>query len=413
MDTRSNSNKTVSPETRLANRHRPNIALKTTIMPATLCILEMSNKKYSGIFTLLQKIGRQKPRQNFSLKIFLGFLITASGLIPQKSYSQSIPNQPEKKPQLNKKTLKKTPIPQTKVAFLLTSPAQEKLGPDNTSIPQNAQNIAQTPAPTSQGGQGGSAPSLSPQPVTPGIEPFQPEKIPLRPSARQQDRQRYVSSPGTTIVTPSGYGKSWGSAGIGIGFQGRTRFTEQSDGAIGLSAGFGNPQKTVGFDVGVSIFNLNDGFGDRGSVSLKLHRSFPENWTVAIGWQNALIWGESDAGTSLYAVTSKMFRLKENTNQAFSQLYLSAGLGTGQYRTETQIQDDIETIGVFGSAALRVAEPVNLIAEWTGQDLNLGVSIVPFPEIPLVITPALADVTNNAGDGARFVLGIGYGFSFK
>jgi hypothetical protein len=62
---------------------------------------------------------------------------------------------------------------------------------------------------------------------------------------------------------------------------------------------------------------------------------------------------------------------------------------------------------------LRVAEPVNLIAEWTGQDLNLGVSIVPFREIPLVITPALADVTNNAGDGARFVLGIGYGFSFK
>ncbi|MCT7948998.1 hypothetical protein NG798_04290 [Ancylothrix sp. C2] len=371
MYTPSNSHLTLSPQARLPN------------------------KKHLLIFPLPQKPGRGKRGGIFVIKILLGFLIII-GLLPQKTYAQILSNRP-KTTQINNKTLKKIPFPQSGVASLLSFP------------PQIIQNTAQTPPSEN----GGSAPTLSPVPVTPGIEPFQPEKIPLRPSARQQDRQRYVSSPGTTIVTPSGYGKSWGSAGIGIGFQGRTRFTEQSDGAIGLSAGFGNPQKTVGFDVGVSIFNLNDGFADRGSISLKLHRSFPENWAVAIGWQNALVWGESDAGTSLYAVTSKMFKLKENTNQAFSQLYLSAGIGTGQYRTETQIQDDIETIGVFGSAALRVAEPVNLIAEWTGQDLNLGVSIVPFPEIPLVITPALADVTNNAGDGARFVLGIGYGFSFK
>lgn len=409
MDTCSNSNKIVSPETPLVT-NRPNIDLKAAAIPAKLSVCEIASKKNLVIFIPPQKLGIGKKKLNYYLKIFLGFVITTISLIPQKSYPQSVPNPPENRPQLNKKTLQNIQFTQTKVAFLLASPPQEKLGLQTTSIAQNPQNTAQTPAPNSQGG---SAPALSPQPATPGVEPFQPEKIPLRPSARQQDRQRYVSSPGTTIVTPSGYGKSWGSAGIGIGFQGRTRFTEQSDGAIGLSAGFGNPQKTVGFDVGVSIFNLNDGFADRGSISLKLHRSFPENLSVAIGWQNALVWGESDAGTSLYAVTSKMFRLKENTNQAFSQLYLSAGLGTGQYRTETQIEDDIETIGVFGSAALRVAEPVNLIAEWTGQDLNLGVSIVPFPEIPLVITPALADVTNNAGDGARFVLGIGYGFSFK
>ena len=61
---------------------------------------------------------------------------------------------------------------------------------------------------------------------------------------------------------------------------------------------------------------------------------------------------------------------------------------------------------------LRAIDRVSLIADWTGQDLNLGASIVPFRNLPLVITPAVADVTGNAGDGARFILGVGYAISY-
>jgi hypothetical protein len=32
--------------------------------------------------------------------------------------------------------------------------------------------------------------------------------------------------------------------------------------------------------------------------------------------------------------------------------------------------------------------------------------------IPLFITPSFADVTGSAGDGARFVLGVGMAFNF-
>ncbi|WNN91672.1 hypothetical protein [Gloeocapsopsis dulcis] len=35
-----------------------------------------------------------------------------------------------------------------------------------------------------------------------------------------------------------------------------------------------------------------------------------------------------------------------------------------------------------------------------------------FSTTPLVITPAIADVTGNAGDGTRFILGVGYAISF-
>ncbi|MBO1349159.1 MAG: hypothetical protein EBE86_018005 [Hormoscilla sp. GUM202] len=55
---------------------------------------------------------------------------------------------------------------------------------------------------------------------------------------------------------------------------------------------------------------------------------------------------------------------------------------------------------------------MHAIAEWTGQDLTVGISVVPFQNLPLVITPAVTDITGNAGDGSRFILGIGYGFSF-
>jgi hypothetical protein len=45
--------------------------------------------------------------------------------------------------------------------------------------------------------------------------------------------------------------------------------------------------------------------------------------------------------------------------------------------------------------------------------LNLGASIAPFPNIPLIITPGVADVTGNAGSGGgRFILGVGYGITF-
>jgi hypothetical protein len=55
--------------------------------------------------------------------------------------------------------------------------------------------------------------------------------------------------------------------------------------------------------------------------------------------------------------------------------------------------------------------PISFVTEWTGQDLAMGLSIVPFKNFPLTITPAFRDITG-AGEGARFVLGTGIGFGF-
>jgi hypothetical protein len=45
----------------------------------------------------------------------------------------------------------------------------------------------------------------------------------------------------------------------------------------------------------------------------------------------------------------------------------------------------------------------------TGQDLNLAASVVPWRCVPAVLTLGFADITRSAGDGPRFVAGLGLG----
>lgn len=263
--------------------------------------------------------------------------------------------------------------------------------------------IAQIPEGPNPEDAAGRRPSIRTQPSSPDEVPLNLREELLTP--------KVIYSPSTTILTPSAYGKSWRQASVGIGFQHRTRFTNSSDGAIGVGFGLGDARKYVGLDVGLTLTDL-DNF-ERGIISFKLHRRLPDLFAVAVGVNDAISWGPGDIdGPSPYGVVSKTFILKENTKDLFSRMYVSAGLGTGRYRTENNVFTDDDTPGIFGSVALRIADPVNAIAEWSGQDLSLGFSLRPFREIPLIITPAITDVTGTAGDGVRFIFGIGYAITF-
>lgn len=226
-----------------------------------------------------------------------------------------------------------------------------------------------------------------------------------------------AASPGSSSGSPTAFGADFGSAFAGVSFQERTRFTDTSDGAVSAGFGLGDASKAVGLEVAVSVLDLSSRNGDdrafdRGSFSFKLHRRFPNNFAVAVGYENAIVWGFTDAGSSFYGVGSKIFQLQDSPQKPFSSLTMSLGVGNGRFRTEDDFNDDKETVNVFGSAGLRVLEPVSVIADWTGQDLTLGASIVPFRNLPIVITPALADITGSAGDGSRFILGVGYSYSY-
>lgn len=260
--------------------------------------------------------------------------------------------------------------------------------------------VPEVPTPEESAGR---RPSIRTQPTIPGEAPLDLREDLLTP--------KIIYSPSTTILTPSAYGKSWRQASVGFGFQHRTRFTNSADGAFGVGLGLGDARKYVGLDVGLTLTDL-DNF-DRGIISFKLHRRLPDLFAVAVGVNDAISWGPGDIdGPSPYGVVSKTFVLKENTKDLFNRVYVSAGLGTGRYRTENNVFTNDDTPGIFGSVALRVADPINMIAEWSGQNLSLGFSLRPFREIPLIITPAITDVTGTAGDGVRFIFGIGYAITF-
>ena len=257
-------------------------------------------------------------------------------------------------------------------------------------------------------------------PVDPNISPelqrLRQEFLIEEPQLKQQTLSaklaEFVVTPSGSISTPSAFGATFGQIFGGFGFQSRTRFTNQADGGLALGVGLGEPQKIVGLDVTMAILSL---FGDnagRGSFSFKIHRSLPEGFAVALGFENAIRWGGTDAGSSIYGVVSKFFQFTETTKEPFSQLTLSLGVGGGRFRSEGAIEDGVNSLGVFASAGLRIVEPVSAIVEWSGQDLNAGISLIPFPKVPLTINLAGADLTGNAGDGARFVMSIGYNYFF-
>lgn len=229
------------------------------------------------------------------------------------------------------------------------------------------------------------------------------------------------ATPSISVLTPIGFGGGWGSASLGLSFQNRTRFTENADGSVAASIGFGDPVKVVGVDATVGIYGLSDTSGAQdnfgaGSISLQVSRQLPNNFSVAVGVENLIEWpdGAGDSGTSTYLVGSKIFQLDQDLTQPFSLAFLSLGVGNGRFRPESDFDpnDDGSQINLFGSVATQLTPGLNGIVEWTGQDLTLGLSMVPFKRVPLVITPALVDVTGNAGDGARFTLGLGYSISF-
>ncbi len=223
------------------------------------------------------------------------------------------------------------------------------------------------------------------------------------------------AAPGIAIGVPTGFGADYGDAFAAVGFQSRTRYRDAADGGAVLGFGLGNATDLVGLEIAVT------GFGTfrsccRGGISPKLHRILPGNSSLAVGYENAITWGEmegggeaTDAGRSLYLVGTKVFRLRPDPASFLGSGAVTLGAGNGRFRREGDILDERERVNPFGSLSFRVMDRASVIGSWTGQDLVAGFSIVPFRSIPLFVTPAVADLTTTP----RFVLGIGYGFSYS
>ena len=248
--------------------------------------------------------------------------------------------------------------------------------------------------------------------------------------ARRRTRRVY---PGITISNPSGYGADGGQVFAGIGFQSRTRFSGGSnvgtifgggrrDGTAGIGFGLGDAKKSVGVQLSYTAASFG---GSRaplsGGLNVKVHKRLGNNWSAAIGGEGIINFGRlpendteiefNDFEGTYYGVVTRTVSLRDDFSKPFSRLTVTGGAGSGRFRSVDQIANGEFSVGVFGSAALQVFPWANVITEWTGQDLAAGLSIAPFPNFPLVITPAVRDIVGEGDGDPRFVMGVGVSLS--
>ena len=156
-------------------------------------------------------------------------------------------------------------------------------------------------------------------------------------------------APGTSTGSPIAYGANWGDLYGGAGFETPSRYSGSPDGAVTVGLGFLNSSDFVGLDVAVtSLSTVRTGFGKRMGLGAKLHRLLPDNWGIAAGVTGIYL-NDAPVGAkpSVYGVISKVFDLEDTP---FKALTLSAGAGNENFRLETDIRNNNQTIGAFGSA---------------------------------------------------------------
>ena len=230
----------------------------------------------------------------------------------------------------------------------------------------------------------------------------------------EKQSRRGRSSPGITISNPAGFGADNFTAFANLNFQERVRRAPDSDATAGFGIGFGDSRKNIGVQISYTLASFGQigrSFGT-GGFNAKIHRQFPGRWAIAVGAEGLINLGDgNDFDDTFYGSVSKIIKLRQDVNKPFSRLALTGGAGTGRFRLEEDFVADRSTVSPFGTMAVLVVRPVSTILEWTGQDLAVGLSIAPFKNIPLVISPSIRDILG-AGENPRFVLGVGMSWQF-
>lgn len=221
------------------------------------------------------------------------------------------------------------------------------------------------------------------------------------------------AAPAMGASSPTGFGARAGDLHVGAALQWRARSYWRADGtqvdppvdgAVAAGVGLGNPEKVFGLQVDVISFStVRSGFGTNMGVDLKVHRVLLHQISVALGYESAFVRGETDSGSSRYAVISKWTALREDPEGVFGSLVISAGLGDGRFRPVAAWNEESSRPYPFGSIGLRIFEPLSLIADWTGQDLAIVASIAPFRRLPAVASLGFRDIAGSGYPNPRFV----------
>lgn len=233
------------------------------------------------------------------------------------------------------------------------------------------------------------------------------QKIALLRQLQAPGLATLVAAPGIAFGSPVGFGQFLGEMSFGLAGETLPSSSDKSvDGSFGATAGFGTA-KTVGVEVGLNVISLTEGFGDSGSFSAKMHKLIGRSSSISIGSEAFGPWGlAKQRDASLYAVVTHIARLPGNM-----PLAINLGVGNNRFRDANQTVE-VSKLGVFGGLALVLNTRTSLIMDYTGVGLNVGVSIVPFMQLPITATLGVVNVTEQENSSAEFSAAVGYRVAF-
>ena len=231
----------------------------------------------------------------------------------------------------------------------------------------------------------------------------------------------------------------------------QTSLNTQANGSTYFNLGFGDTQAWGGFIVTTSAETISGaiGRGDRPLVDsnrplqgvqtgLHYSKAIGADTSFRTGVENLITWDSqdftfSDMTRNFYFVGSQRIRLKppENESPWLRNLYFTAGIGNGEFKPiEQTFQDQTQalkdagctTYGYIGktcdpsskqfkrairdgsdygpihpvaSVGVEVFDGLHLISEWTGRNLNAGLSWRPFKDVGLILTPMVESIVRN------------------
>jgi len=223
---------------------------------------------------------------------------------------------------------------------------------------------------------------------------------------------------------------------------------KSGDGNYNLSVGFGDAEKLVGITMTARFEETSLNLGERNSnnkrnlfsnyyVGFHLSRNIGPDTAAKIGIDNWIDVRECENcgfPKNAYAVISQRLRLRQNQETFLPNLYLTAGIGNGQFRpldelirasvaeqraagcitagftpekpcsanTLNRATFKANSYGKFypiGSIGLEMYPGINLIGEWTGRNANAGFSLKPFEEFGFILTGMFENLIHNCDYG--------------
>ncbi|MBS1834795.1 MAG: hypothetical protein JST65_18900 [Acidobacteria bacterium] len=221
------------------------------------------------------------------------------------------------------------------------------------------------------------------------------------------------SAPAMGASSPSAFGGVLGDIWGGATWTNRPRFATGQDGVASGGFALGDPYRFLGLDVDIISFTtVRERFLLRGAVDFEISRYLGRGFAIAAGYESAIHWGFQDTGPSRYGTVSKWLVLNRDDSAPFSAILFTVGAGNGRFLSEADENAGKKKINPFGSIGIRLAGPLSIVGDWTGQDLYVGGSLAPFKRHQLVLSAGATDLTHSAGDGTRFVVSGGFSLNF-